>query len=136
MLSSANYSVKKVLIDTGSSAYILFAEGFNHLRVSRERLRLVTTPLVKFNGSNIKPLGMMELPVLMGTYPQQASTLVNFVVVEALFTDNVILRRSTLNRTKVIVSTSSLIVKFPTPQGVGILWRDQATARYCYINSL
>ena len=35
-----------------------------------------------------------------------------------------------------MVSTYSLVVKFPTPQGAGILRGDQATARSCYVTSL
>ena len=60
----------------------------------------------------------------MGTYPQQASTLVYFVVVEAHSAYNVILERPTLNQTKAIVSTYSLIIKFPTPYGVRSMQED------------
>ena len=72
----------------------------------------------------------------MGTYPQQASTLVNFVVVEVLPAYNIILERPTLYRTKAVILTYCLVVKFPTPQGIGMLQGDQATTRYYYINSL
>ena len=32
--------------------------------------------------------------------------------------------------------TYSLVIKFPTPYGVGSMREDQATAQYCYVNSL
>ena len=35
-----------------------------------------------------------------------------------------------------VVSTYSLVVKFPTPHEVESIWEDLATAWYCYINSL
>ena len=114
IVTIANFSVKRVLIDTSSSSDILFAEAFDKLGISRDRLRSVATPLVRFNGSTMRPFRMMELPVLMGTLPQQTSTLVNFVVVKALLAYNVILGRSTLDRTRSVVSTYSLVVKFPT----------------------
>ena len=60
----------------------------------------------------------------------------NFIVVEAPFAYNVILRRPTLNQAKAVVSTYSLVVKFLTPQGAGILREDQTTARSCYVTSL
>ena len=44
--------------------------------------------------------------------------------------------RPTLNQAQAVVSTYSLVVKFPTPQGTGILRGDQATARICYVTSL
>ena len=79
---------------------------------------------------------MIELPVLMGTHPQQASVITRFVVVEAPSAYNVILGRPTLNQARAVVSTYSLVVKFPTPQGTGILRGDQATARSYYVTSL
>ena len=82
-LTIVNFAVKRVLIDTGSSSKILFTEAFDQFEVSRDGLRPVATPLFGFNRSTTKSLGIMELLVLMGTHPQQASTLVNFVVVEA-----------------------------------------------------
>ena len=72
----------------------------------------------------------------MGTHPQNASLITNFVVVEAPSAYNVILGRPTLNQARTVVSTYSLVVKFPTPQGAGILRGDQATARSCYVTSL
>ena len=96
----------------------------------------MATPLVRFNGSSTLPLGMIELPVLMGTHLQLASVITNFVVVEAPSAYNVILGRPTLNQAWAVVSTYSLVVKFPTPQGTGILKGDQAAARSCYVTSL
>ena len=60
----------------------------------------------------------------------------NFIVVEAPSTYNVILGRPTLNQARSVVSTHSLIFKFPTPKGTGVLKGDQATARSCYVTSL
>ena len=57
-------------------------------------------------------------------------------MVEAPSAYNVILGRPTLNQAKAVVSTYSLFVKFPTPQGTEILKEDQATARSCYVTSL
>ena len=125
-----------VLIDTGSSSDIMFASAFDQLGISRDRLLPVATPLVGFNGSSTQPLGMIELPVLMGTHPQQASMITNFVMVEAPLAYNVILGRPTLNQVRVVVSTYSLIVKFSSIQGTGILTGDQAAARSCYVTSL
>ena len=79
---------------------------------------------------------MIELPVLMGTHPQQVSTMPNFIVVETPSAYNIILGRPPLNRARAVVSTHRLVVKFPTPQGTGILKGDQATTRSCYVTSL
>ena len=83
--------------------------------------------MVGFNGSSTQPLRIIELPVLIGTHPQQVSMISNFVVVEAPSAYNVILGRPTLNQAKAVILTYSLVVKFSTPQGAGILIGDQAT---------
>ena len=70
MLTIVNYLIKRVLIDIGSSSDVLFTKAFDQLKIFRDRLRPIATPLVGFNGSSTKFLGVMELPVLMGTYPQ------------------------------------------------------------------
>ena len=72
-LTIANFAVKRVPIDTGSSSDIILSSAFDQLGISRDRLRLLATPLIGFKGSSTQPLDMIELPVLMGTHPQQAS---------------------------------------------------------------
>ena len=60
----------------------------------------------------------------------------NLFVVETPSAYNVILKRPTLNRARVVVSTRSLIVKFPTSQVTGILKGDQANSRSYCVTSL
>ena len=74
-LTIANYAVKQVLIDTGSLSDILFASAFDQLGISRERLRPVAKPLVGFNEASTQPLGMIELPVLIGTQDRKSTRL-------------------------------------------------------------
>ena len=68
MLTIANYAVKRVLVDTGSSSDILFTVAFDHLGILRDQSRPMATPLVEFNGSSTQLLRMIKLPVLMGSY--------------------------------------------------------------------
>ena len=58
---------------------------------------------------------MIELLVLIGTHPQQVSTISNFVEVEAPLAYNVIPGRPTPNQAKAVVLTYCLVVKFLTP---------------------
>ena len=60
----------------------------------------------------------------------------DFVVIDALSAYNVILGRPTLNQTKVVVAMYSLVVKFPTAQGMGMMKWDHATTQSCYVSSL
>ena len=65
--SITNYRVKRVLVDTSSSSDILFASTFDQLSIPRDWLHLVYAPFIKFNGLTTQLLGMIKLPILMGT---------------------------------------------------------------------
>ena len=60
----------------------------------------------------------------------------NFIVAETPSAYNVILGSSSLNRTRAVVSTHDLVIKFPTPHGTGTLKGDQVVARSYYATSL
>ena len=52
-LSVANGNVFRILIDTGSSANILFASAFHQMNVGGAKTRLVKTPLYGFGGERV-----------------------------------------------------------------------------------
>ena len=60
-LTIANYLVKRVLVDTGSSFDILLPSAFLQLDIARNRLRSMATTLVGFNCSSTQSFGMIEL---------------------------------------------------------------------------
>lgn len=132
----AGYTTRRVLIDNGSSADILYYPAFQQTRVGRDQLRPVQSPLVGFGGMKVQPVGTVTLPVVVGVYPQQLTTDVNFLVVNCSSSYNVIIGRPTLNRWKAVTSTYHLSVKFPTEHGVGQVQGDQLAARECYLAML
>ena len=46
----ANYDVRRILVDNESSTNILFYSTFSRIRLSTDRLKRVSTPLVGFAG--------------------------------------------------------------------------------------
>ncbi|XP_058223097.1 uncharacterized protein LOC131332815 [Rhododendron vialii] len=62
----ATYITRRVLIDSGSSADILYLHAYDQLRVGRERLRPLISPLVGFAGTPVYPAGQIALLVTMG----------------------------------------------------------------------
>ncbi|XP_057950900.1 uncharacterized protein LOC131145724 [Malania oleifera] len=132
----ANYMVRRVLVDNGSSANIMFWSVLVEMKIGKERLKPVSTPLVGFGGDTVHPLGTITLPVTIGTTPQQVTTLTEFLVVDRPSVYNVILGRPFLNTVRAVTSTYHLKVKFPTPQGIGYAKGDQAAARSCYVMAL
>ncbi|XP_057972841.1 uncharacterized protein LOC131160992 [Malania oleifera] len=128
--------VRRILIDNRSSANIMFWSVLVGMKIGKERLKPVSTPLVGFGGDTVHPLGTITLPVTIGTTLQQVTTLIEFLVVDRPSVYNVILGRPFLNAVRVVTSTYYLKVKFPTPQGIGYAKGDQAAARSCYVMAL
>ena len=81
----------------------------------------------------MQSIGTITLPVVVGSYPQQITREVNFLVVDCSSSYNAIIGRPTLNSWKVITSTYPLSVKFPTEYGTGQAQGDQLAARECYL---
>ena len=78
----ADYTTRRVLVDNGSSADILYYPAFQQMRLGRDRLRPVCSPLIGFGGMKVQPVGTITLPVVVGSYPQQVTREVNFLVVD------------------------------------------------------
>nr|XP_023878279.1 uncharacterized protein LOC111990727 [Quercus suber] len=72
------------------------------------------------------------LTVTVGTHPKQLTRQQDFLVVDCPSSYNVIIRRPTLNRWKVAMSTYYLKVKFPTENNVNKVKGDQVLAKECY----
>ena len=81
-------------------------------------------------------VGTITLPVVMGSYPQQITKEVNFLMVDCSSSYNAIIGRPTLNSWKTVTSTYHLSVQFPTEYGVGQAQGDQLVARECYLAML
>ena len=114
-----DYTTRRVLVDNGSSADILYFLAFQQMRLGRDRLRPVSSPLVGFGGMKVQPVGTITLPVVVGAYPQQITKDVNFPVVDYSSSYNAIIGRLTLNSWKAVTSTYHLSVNFPIEHGVG-----------------
>ena len=65
----ANYDVKRIFVDNGSSTNILFYSTFFRMRLSTDRLKRVSTPLIGFAGDAVTTEGEVTLPVMVGTEP-------------------------------------------------------------------
>ncbi|XP_030932698.1 uncharacterized protein LOC115958416 [Quercus lobata] len=115
----ADYTTRRVLVDNGSSADIFYYPAFQQMRLGRDQFHPVCSPLIGFGGIKVQPVGTITLPVVVGSYPQQITKEVNFLVVDCSSSYNAIIGRPTLNSWKVITSTYHLLVKLPTEYGIG-----------------
>ncbi|XP_073137629.1 uncharacterized protein [Henckelia pumila] len=132
----SNFWVKKMLVDSGSSADIIFLNAFVKMRIDNAQLTPISTPLVGFSREVVKALGEITLPLSLGSYPRRVTKMVNFLVVNASSAYNVILGCPSLNMFKAIGSTYHIKLKFPTSEGIGEVVGDSRLARECHASIL
>ncbi|KAJ4764583.1 polyprotein [Rhynchospora pubera] len=132
MLRIHGRRVKRILVDTGSSADVLYFDALRQLNLASYPLTPMDTPLVGFAGDTVIPLGTIDLEVEFGEPPNSVISRVKFIVVNAPSAYNVILGRKSLNDVGAIASTKHLMIKLPTRLGVGVVKGDQQKARECY----
>ncbi|BBG99152.1 hypothetical protein Prudu_008748 [Prunus dulcis] len=110
----ADYDVGRVLIDTGSSVSVIFAEAFREMGINDTQVDRQLTPLLSFSGDLVQPIGSVRLPITFGTAPRKATTYDQFLIVDCPTAYNVIVGRTALTRIKAHLSPHMLLMKFPT----------------------
>jgi hypothetical protein len=130
-LAIANHKIHRILIDTGSSADILYRSAFELMKIDIRKVIPARHSLVGFTGEQVLPLGSIELPVMAGAYPRQRTIMVRFLIIDRPSAYNAILRRTALNVLQAVTSTPHLSMKFPTEEGVGVEKGNQRMAREC-----
>ena len=96
-LTIANFNTQWVLVDNGSSANIIYYLAFQQIRIGKERLIPSNVPQIGFGGMKVMPVGSITLPVTIGTYPQQITKDITFLVVDCSSVYNAIIGQPMLN---------------------------------------
>uniref|UniRef100_A0A2N9HJA8 Retrotransposon gag domain-containing protein n=1 Tax=Fagus sylvatica TaxID=28930 RepID=A0A2N9HJA8_FAGSY len=135
-INVAGFITRQVMIDNGSSADILYLPTYQQIRLDKDKLRPMDAPLVGFTGDKVCPVGIVTLPIIVGTHPKTVSKIIDFLVVNCPSAYNAIIERPTLNRLRAMTSTYHLLLKFPTEHKIGEVRGDQVAARECYLASL
>ena len=79
ILRITGYDMKRVLVDQGSGAEIMYLDLFKGLKLRLEDLTCYNSPLIGFNGNIVFPKDQIRLPVQMRLEVVE----VNFIVVDA-----------------------------------------------------
>ncbi|KAK4387626.1 hypothetical protein Sango_2369200 [Sesamum angolense] len=132
----ANYEIKRVFIDSGSSTDILFGEAYDQMQLGGAPLEAVDTFLYGFAGEVVHPKGMVSLPLTLGTTPLRKTCLLKFLVVDISSAYHIILGRPTLDTFQAVISTYHMKIKFPMIGGVGEAQANALQARKCYIEAI
>ncbi|RDX96594.1 hypothetical protein CR513_20733, partial [Mucuna pruriens] len=130
------YKVERVLIDQGSSANILYRSTLEKMQLPTGLIQPCPGNLYGFAGECVPILGTVELETCLGERLVDRTILIQYTIVDAPASYNIIVGRPALNRVGAIVSTKHLCMKFPVGGKVGCVWADTRTAQKCYEDSL
>ena len=98
MLTIEGFNTKRILVENGSSADIIYLPAFQQMKLDPRRLLPFDSPLVSFSGDRVYPKGIVTLTVTVGTYSRQLTRQLDFLVVDCPSSYSVIIGRPTLNR--------------------------------------
>ena len=70
MLTIEGFNTRRVLVDNGSFANIIYLFAFQQLKLDPGKLRLFDSPLVSFSGDRVYLKGIVTLTVIVRTHPR------------------------------------------------------------------
>ncbi|XP_056685664.1 uncharacterized protein [Spinacia oleracea] len=131
-LPIGNALIKRILIENGSSANVLFLEGLQEMGLEEKNIVRRSTVLVGFSGESLQTVGEISLP----TYAEGVNIMTKFNVVDFPSAYNVMLGRPWIHKMKAVPSTYHQSIKFPTKWGVMEIKGRQRDAKKCYETAL
>nr|GEV88826.1 reverse transcriptase domain-containing protein [Tanacetum cinerariifolium] len=125
------YCVHRIYVDGGSSSEILYEHCFSKFCLEiKNQLITANTPLVRFSGEIIWPLGQRSLLVKIGDKEHLTFAWMNFMVVRSPSPYNGIRGRPGVRKIRAIPSTAHGMIKFPVAGGIVTLCRVAIRPKY------
>jgi hypothetical protein len=97
------WTIGKILVDTGSSADIIFSSNFDRMNLDRNLLQPAEIPLIGFKGKRVNALGKILLPVSFGDLTNPRTENITFDVLEMNYPYLAIFGRGFLNKFEAVV---------------------------------
>ncbi|XP_072094117.1 uncharacterized protein [Arachis hypogaea] len=104
--------VKKILMDPGSSADVLFYSIFQKMKLSDKTFQPSSRELVGFSGERVSIRGYIWLQTTFGNYLNSKTIDIQYLIVDCKNPYNIILGKPSLNAFNAIVSTVHLCASF------------------------
>ena len=128
-LRIGDYDEKRVMVDGGSVAEIMYPDLYKGLKLKLEDLMPYSSPLMSFDEKLVTPKGMIRLPIQ--TSPEIVE--VNFIVVDTYSPYTAIVGRPWLHILGAVASSLHQKVKFPSGDQVLEIRGCQPIARQCVV---
>ena len=103
------YDVKRVMINQGSGAEIMYLDLYKGLNLKPKNLIAYSSSLVGFEGKMVVPKGQIRLPVQTGLDVVE----VDFIVVDTFSPYTAIMSRPWLHTLRAVSSTLHQKMKYP-----------------------
>ena len=111
------FLVKRILVDQGSGAEVMYPDLFRGLGLKVDDLTKYDTPLVGFDGRVVVPEGQISLPVVL----EGKEVTVSFIVVASFSPYTAILGRPWIHAMGAVPSTLHVKIKFRTEHGIAVV---------------
>ena len=131
-LRIGGYDVKRVMVDQGSAAEIMYPNLYKGLSLRFEDLTPYSSPLVSFEGKVISPKGQIRLPVQIGSEIVE----VDFIVVDAYSPYTTIVARPWFHTLGAVSSTLHQKIKYPSEGQIEEVLGDQDMAWQCMVAAI
>lgn len=112
-----NSRVKRIIVDSGSSADIITLDCLRKLKYTEKDVTPTSQPLIGFGGGYVYPLGFAKLAVRLEEGGKGRSLPVDFLVVDTPLPYNAIMGRPTMNKIKATISVYQLLLQYETDKG-------------------
>ena len=131
-LQIGGYDVKRLMVDQGSAAELMYPYLYKGLNLKAEDLTPYSSPLVSFEGKIIIPKGQVRLLVQTGSEVVE----VNFIVVDAYSPYTAIVAKPWLHILGAVSSTLHQKVKYPSEGQIKEILGDQSLATQCMVAAI
>ena len=124
-----DYDVKRVKVNGGSVAEVMYPDLYKGLNLKPEDLMPYSSPLMSFDGKLFIPKGIIRLPIQTNLEIVE----VKFIVVDTYSPYTAIVGRPQLHTLGAVTSSLHQKVKFPSKNQVLEIRGCQSTARQCVV---
>ena len=111
-VTAASKKFARVLVDTGSSADVLFKSTLEEMGIADLRLEHTNTSLKGFGGGKLISLGVVELPILIGSSLIENTMILDLMVVDEEDPYQMILNHPFLKMSKLVLFNHYLAFKY------------------------